>query len=156
MKTLRAADFATSAFLILMGVVIVIAAQRIPITAVERMDPHLLPNIVGGMLVVGGLGIAFNAWRYQGEPKMLRWPNREGQKRLLITTLALVVYLAAAEPLGFALSTLVYTTFLVWYLGRYKIWFVLLTGVATGAIVQFVFIDLLGLSFPLGVLELFL
>jgi hypothetical protein len=53
-------------------------------------------------------------------------------------------------PLGLPLSTFLYISFLVWYLGRYHILYALLIGFLSGLISYLLFIYLLELSFPVG------
>jgi hypothetical protein len=67
--------------------------------------------------------------------------------------MALVGYAALIEPLGFPLITTLFVTALAWYLGDYRPWAMLLLGAASGVIVYYVFMEFLGLNFPLGLLE---
>jgi hypothetical protein len=76
-----------------------------------------------------------------------------GVRRLLTTAGALLAYAGAIEPAGFPLATAAFVAFQVWYLGRYPVWLTLAGGALSGAMVYYVFMQLLELTFPLGLLE---
>lgn len=154
MRTLRSADLATGISLSALAIITLLASTQIAGTAGERLHPRTLPVILGWMILAGGILLAWNGWRYRGEPKPVGWPDREGVSRVLITLASLVVYLATLESLGFPLSSLLFISFLVWYLGRYRPWIAILCGLASAAAILFLFIMFLGLTFPLGLLEL--
>lgn len=154
MRTLRQADLTVGAFLALLGAGTVVAATGIKGVAGETLDPRTLPTIVGWALVALGLGIVSIGWRYKGEPKFISWPDRKGLSKLGVSSVALVAYLATLDSLGFPLSTGIFVAVLTWYLGRYRLWTSALGGLITGLAVYFVFMELLGLNFPMGILEL--
>ena len=154
MRTLKQADIFTGAFLAILGAATVVASTGIKGVAGETLDPRTLPTIVGWALVALGLGIVSIGARYQGEAKYISWPTKQGVLRIAINIVALIVYFSALEPLGFPISTGIYSAILFWYLGRYRVWIAALGGLATGAVIYFVFMELLGLNFPLGLLEL--
>jgi putative tricarboxylic transport membrane protein len=56
------------------------------------------------------------------------------------------------DPLGLPLSTFLYLTFATWYLNRSRWLTALVIGLITAAVSYYVFIRLLGLSFPAGFL----
>ena len=155
MRTFKAADLATGVFLILLGIVALAAATQIQGQAGERLSPATMPILVGFMILAAGLGQTVIAWRYKGEEKPIAWPDRPGRRRVLIMIGIMIVYMALLEPLGFPLATLIYITAGTWFLGRYRWWVAPLCGVLSALTVLFVFNDFLGLSFPLGPLELF-
>ncbi len=153
-RTLRAADLATGAFMTILGILTLVASFQIVGTAGERLHPRTLPVIIGWMIVAAGIGLLVSGWRYRGEPRIIDWPDPQGKRRVLTMILFMIVYMALLEPLGFPLATLVFITAGTWHLGRYRWWVAPLTGVLSALTVLFVFIDFLGLSFPLGLLEL--
>ncbi len=154
MKTLRQADLTVGAFLAILGIGTVIAATGIKGVAGETLDPRTLPTIVGWSLVALGLGIVTIGFRYNGDPIYLSWPSRAGVQRIVVTAFIFVLYLAALEPIGFAISTGAFVAVHIWYLGRYKWWQPVLGGIATGVVIDVVFTGILGLNLPLGLLEL--
>lgn len=154
MKTLRQADITVGIFLALLGAATAIAATGIKGVAGETLDPRTLPTIIGWVLVALGLGIVSIGWRYVGEPKLIAWPSRSGRNRLIATGIFFVVYLALLDNLGFPLGSALFVASLTWYLGRYRVWLCLLGGLLTGLVIYFAFMELLGLNFPMGILDL--
>jgi putative tricarboxylic transport membrane protein len=152
-RTLRSADLATGIFMIVLAILTLMASFQIEGTAGERVHPRTLPVILGWMVLAGGVALFVNAWRYQGQPKAIDWPDAQGGRRVLITIALMVVYLALLEPLGFPVATLLFITAGTWFLGRYRWWVGPLCGLVSALVVLFVFMDFLELSLPLGLLE---
>jgi len=105
---------------------------------------------VGVIILVCGALLAVRSWRLRGEDPAIKWPDRRGVIRVLITLVSVGAYLALMDPLGLPLSTFLYVSFTVWYLGKYRLWYPLLIGFLSGVISYLVFIYLLELSFPAG------
>ena len=153
MRTLKSADLTTGGLLACLGAATLVASRSIKGMAGESLDPRTLPSLVGWSLLFIGLGIVLSAFRYQGEPIVVKWPDRAGCRRIGAGFVLLVFYLALMEPLGFPITTALFVGALSWYLGRYRIWVSGLLGLATALVVHFVFIEFLGLGFPLGPIE---
>ncbi len=153
-RTLRAADLAAGGFLAVLGILTLIASFQIAGTAGERLHPRTLPVILGWMILAAGVALFVNGWRYRGEEKVIDWPDAKGKRRVLISILCMIVYMALLEPLGFPLATLLFIALLTRYLGHYRVWAAALCGLGSALVVLLLFIDFLGLSFPLGLLEL--
>ncbi len=153
-KTLRAADLAAGVFLTFLSLLILVAAFQIAGIEGDRLHPRTLPVILGWMLLVGAVALAINGFRHKGEPTPVEWPERSDARRVLVTLVAIVAYMATLDFLGFPLSTVVFVSLMSWYLGRYRWWASALIGMASGSTVLIVFNGFLGLSFPLGLLEL--
>lgn len=155
MRTLKSADLATGTMLGLLGLATLLASRGIKGMAGQSLDPRTLPSLVGwGLLVIGG-GIVLLATRYRGDPVPVQWPDRQGLRRIAVAFVSLVLYMGVMDSLGFPITTTFFVAGLSWYLGRYRVWASLLLGLVTGLLVHFVFIEFLGLGFPLGLLELF-
>lgn len=152
MKTQRSADIASGCFLILLGIVVLIAASQIRGGMEERLPPRTLPYTVGATILVCGALLALKARRFAGEEIPIKWPGREETIRIAVSLLAVVVFIAAMTPLGFPLSSGLYVAFSIWYLKRSGVLTPLVSGIVTGALSYFVFIRLLELSLPLGTL----
>ena len=106
----------------------------------RRLPPRTLPYTVGVIILISGALLAIRSWRFHGEDPVIKWPDRRGTIRVLITLVSLGVYLALMDPLGLPLSTFLYVSFTVWYLGKYRLWYTLLIGVLSGGISYLVFI----------------
>jgi len=153
MRTLRSADLATGVLIAVVGVVTLVASRGIKAMAGESLDPRTLPSLVGWGMVLIGAGIAHTGWRYRGEPVPVHWPDRAGVRRLAVTAVALLAYVGLIEPAGFPLATATFVAALCAYLGGYRPWLTVLGGIATGIMVYYVFMEFLGLTFPLGLIE---
>ncbi len=150
LKTQRSGDIAGGYFLVFLGLVTLFAASKITGGMEERLPPRTLPYIVGFIILICGALLAIRSWRFHGEDPAIKWPDRRGTIRVIITLVSIGVYLALMDPLGLPLSTFLYVSFTVWYLGKYRLWYPLLIGFLSGAISYAVFIYLLELSFPVG------
>jgi putative tricarboxylic transport membrane protein len=150
MKSQRFGDMASGVFLVILGLVVVVAAFQIKGAPDVRMQPRTLPLILGCIVGLAGAAMAFRAWRYRGPVRTVSWPDRTGLRRVLITLAALAVFLFLMEPVGMPLGSSLLVSFLVWYLGDYRPISAGLLGLATGGMIYVVFIRLLQLSFPIG------
>jgi putative tricarboxylic transport membrane protein len=149
-KTQRSADFASGCFLILLGLLVLVAASQIRGGMEERLPPRTLPYTVGVTILVGGALLALKSWRFAGEDVPLKWPDRGAMIRITVCLLAVVVFVLVMTPIGFPLSSGLYITFSIWYLKRSAIWTALMSGVVTGVLSYYVFGKLLELSLPMG------
>ena len=76
----------------------------------------------------------------------------EGKTIILVNLIFLAFYIVLINPLGLPLSTFLYVTFSIWYLKRSKWVTAIVIGLIFGIVSYYVFIRLLGLSFPEGFL----
>ena len=150
MKKQTSADIAGGCFLAVLGLVTLFAASMIKGGMEERLPPRTLPYVVGSIILISGVILAIKSLRFKGEDLTIHWPDRQGIVRILVTLISLIVYIALMTPLGLPLSTFLYVTFSVWYLGRYRILYAFLIGFVSGAVSWLLFIYLLELSFPVG------
>lgn len=153
MRTLRTADLVTGALAIGVGLVTLMASRSIKAMAGESLDPRTLPAMVAWAMILAGAGIVYSGWRYRGAPVPVHWPDSHGSRRLAVTAVLLLFYVALIEPVGFPIVTAAFVAAHSWYLGRYRIWIAILGGLATGLVAYYVFMQLLELTFPLGLIE---
>ena len=150
MKTQRSADIAGGSFIALLGLATLIAGTQITGELEERLPPRTLPYVVGSILLICGAILALRSWRFRGIDPAIKWPDRRGAIRIVVSIVSLSLYLASMDLLGLPLSTFLYVSFSVWYLGKYRPWYPLLIGFLSGVTAYVVFIYLLELSFPIG------
>lgn len=150
MKTQRSADIAAGCFLSILGLIVVFAATGIKGGMDERLPPRTLPYVLGCTMIGAGAILAFKTWRLRGKETFINWPDRAGAVRVLVTLASLAIYIALIELLGLPIDTLLFVSFLVWYLGRYRIIYSAMIGLVSAAVVYFLFIFFLELSFPVG------
>jgi putative tricarboxylic transport membrane protein len=149
-KTQRSADIAAGCFLCILGLVVVFAATGIKGGMDERLPPRTLPYVLGGTMIGAGAWLAFKTWRLRGKETLIHWPDRAGARRVFITLVSLAIYISLISVLGLPIVTLLFISFLVWYLGRYRIITSAIIGLVSAAVVYFLFILFLELSFPVG------
>jgi hypothetical protein len=154
MKTQRSADIASGLFLVFFGLVVLYAATSITGGMEERLPPRTLPYFLGATVLLAGLLLAIRSWRFQGKDPAIKWPDRKGSIRVLVTFVSLILYAYLINLLGMPLATAMFVAFLVWYLwlGRHRVLYALLTGVISGVVVFYLFMQFLELSFPAGIL----
>ena len=156
MRTQRTADIASGCFLACLGLVVLLAATKITGGMEERLPPRTLPYFLGATLLVSSIILVFKSRGFRGENPDIKWPDRKGMVQVIVTIVSLAVYVALIDPIGMPVATTLFVAFLVWYLwhGRRRIVYAVVTGVASGAVVMYLFMRFLELNFPMGILEL--
>ncbi|MHC1727111.1 MAG: tripartite tricarboxylate transporter TctB family protein [Syntrophobacteraceae bacterium] len=152
MKTQRNADVVSGLFLVVLGILVIIAASQIRGGMEERLPPRTLPYTVGAMILIGGGILALKSWKFGKEGLPISWPDRLATIRIAVFLMAAVAFILLITPLGFSLSSALYIIFSIWYLKRSAIWTALIVGVSAGLLSYYVFGELLGLSLPMGTL----
>jgi putative tricarboxylic transport membrane protein len=151
-KTQRAADIVVGCGIALFGVFILTASMFITGGAAHRLPPRTFPMVVGTLLLLCGSGLALKSWTIRGADLDIHWPDGEGIRTILVTLASLACYIALMNPLGLPLATFFYIGFSIWYLKRSKWLMAIVISLITAAISYYLFIRLLGLSFPAGFL----
>jgi putative tricarboxylic transport membrane protein len=149
MTTQRSADIISGIFLALVGALVMVAALDIQTTFGERLPPRTLPLTLGLITLFTGALLSIRSYRHPEITLTVDWPDKEGWIRLIVTFASLAVYLVLMEFLGVPIATLVFSTFLIWYLDR-KFLRSLVVGVITAVVIEVVFVRILQLSFPAG------
>ena len=152
MKTQRVADIVVGCGVAVFGVFILCASMFITGGAAHRLPPRTFPMTVGFLLFICGVALAIKNWSLRGADLAINWPDREGTRTNVVTLVSLGFYIALIEPLGLPLATFVYLGFSIWYLNRSKWLLAIVISLITAIISHYLFIRLLGLSFPAGFL----
>jgi hypothetical protein len=152
MRTQRSADKSSGISLAVLGVVVIVASYGITSPIADRLPPHTLPLVLGWTTLATGVLLALRAWRSRSEGAVVDWPDREGTIRVIVNLVSLAAFIALILPLGMPLATWAYVTFAIWYLDR-RIIRAGIIGFVSGAVVFYVFVRFLELSFPLGPLQ---
>ncbi len=152
MKTQRVADIVVGCGVALFGVFILCASMFITGGAAHRLPPRTFPMVVGSLVFFCGISLAIKNWSLRGVDLAINWPDREGVRTNVVTLVSLGFYIALMDPLGLPLATFLYLAFSIWYLKRSKWLMAIVISVITAVISYYLFIRLLGLSFPEGFL----
>ncbi len=151
-RTLRAADLAVSAVLILSGVAALVSVRQMRVGFVAEFQPRLFPAVIGLLLIVVGALAAVTAWR--SPPRVLaEWPAPDRAKRIAVILVSVAAYVAVINLVGMPLATFMVVSFEVWYLGSYRWYVPIAVGLCAAAILYFVFMVGLGLTFPASPFE---
>lgn len=152
MKTTKSADITSGCLAVVLGAVVLYAATGITGGMEERLPPRTLPYILGAAILMAGMLLVIRSWRFRGENPPIKWPDRTGAIRVVVILASLAVYIILIDILGMPISTFLYVSFTVWYLwiGRHGMLFAVTTGFLSAAVVMYLFIQFLELSFPLG------
>jgi putative tricarboxylic transport membrane protein len=151
-KTQRVADMVVGCGIALFGVFVLCASMFITGGAAHRLPPRTFPMVVGFLLFFCGIGLAIKNWSLRGADLAIPWPDKEGVRTILVTLVSLACYIALMDPLGLPLASFLYIAFSIWYLKRSKWLMALVISLITAVISYYLFIRLLGLSFPAGFL----
>jgi putative tricarboxylic transport membrane protein len=149
-KTQRMADIVVGCLIALFGAFILYQSMLITGGAAHRLPPRTFPMIVGFLLFFCGLALAIKSWSLHEVDLDIPWPDREGVRTILVILISLGCYVALVNPLGMPLATFLYVTFSIWYLKKSKWLMAFVIGLISAIILYFLFIRLLGLSFPAG------
>jgi putative tricarboxylic transport membrane protein len=151
-KTQRVADIVVGCLVALFGIFIIYASSFITGGAAHKLPPDTFPKVVGILLLLCGGGLALKSWTIKGVDFAIPWPDREGVRTILVTLFSLGCYIVLLNPLGFPIATFLYLFFSIWYLKKSKWLLALVISLITAGLSYYLFIRLLGLSFPTGVL----
>lgn len=152
LKTLRGGDTASGIFLMLVGAITLAASMTIAEGAGGRLHPRTLPLTVGALLIIGGAWLIFYARMPQYRDKSVDWPDRAGWRRWGVALVMMSLYAALMQPLGFVLTTFIFVVAFIWYFGNFKPWVAFAWGFGTVAFIYLLFIRLLQMEFPAGIL----
>ncbi|MHB8910745.1 MAG: tripartite tricarboxylate transporter TctB family protein [Syntrophales bacterium] len=150
MKTQRAADIVLGCLFALLGIFVIYSSMLITGGGPHRLSPQTFPRIVGILLLLCGAGLALKARSIRGTDLPVAWPDRQGSWTILVTLVSLVIYIAVMDWLGLPLASFLYLFFSIVYLKPSKWLLALVISVITAVISYYLFINLLGLSFPTG------
>jgi putative tricarboxylic transport membrane protein len=151
-RTLRAADLAVSAVLVVCGAAALVSVRQMRVGFVAEFQPRLFPTVIGLLLIVVGALAAVTAWR--SPPRALaEWPTPDRAKRIAVILVSVAAYVAVIDLLGMPLATFMVISFEVWYLGTYRWYVPIAVGLCSTAVLYFVFMVGLGLTFPAGPFE---
>lgn len=152
--TMQKADLWIGSLIALLGAVTVYASLKIQVGAGGLLHPRTFPLVIGVLLTLLGLVMSFSAWRRMNNGnKEVNWPGRSGVRSLLITSVSMIFYVSSLEFIGMPLSSLIFVTFLVWYLSGSRLRRGLVAGVIT-AVLVYLFICGLDVPLPLGPLPM--
>jgi putative tricarboxylic transport membrane protein len=146
-------EAAVAVILILCGLGYFLAATQYPIGEQDNPGPGLMPRLLGIAFVLLSASLLVTNWlgRRSGPP--LSPPHRGESLKLktpLQVTVILIFYVAALQPLGFALSTFLAIFFTTRFMGLEEWRKPVLLSLGTVALAHLLFVLLLDVPLPVG------
>ncbi|KXL53449.1 tripartite tricarboxylate transporter TctB family protein [Anaerotignum neopropionicum] len=138
---------------IVLGLYIIIVTMGYPKAAVYGTGvpgPGMWPGIIAGCLVVVSMVLLIKSIRMPKEVAEKVSERMNGSKRVLITMIGLVAYVALLNILGFIISTVVMLFAFIQWFSRGKIWESMLISVVTTLFIYCVFRFLLNVPVNFG------
>jgi hypothetical protein len=152
LETKRSGNIASGFFLALLGLLTLWASASIDEGAGGHLHPRAFPMLLGALLLAGGGGLAVSA-AAQAPGKPIDWPDARGWKLWLIALGSLVLFVALARPLGFLVCSFVFVAGFIRYFGRYRLPVALAWAMGVAVFIYVVFVRLLDLTLPMGLLD---
>jgi putative tricarboxylic transport membrane protein len=134
------------------GIFFAVYSRSVDIGTMEEPGPGFLPLWAGILLAVMSailLGKTFFRKFEKGEPF---FPERDSWKRVGMVVASLILYNLLLKPLGFILVTFLFVAFLVRFIFPQSWLRTSVTAALATAGAQFVFVTLLEINFPKGLL----
>jgi hypothetical protein len=138
-------------FIFVLSVLIALGSIPLKIGTLANPGPGFFPFVAGALLGIISLSslieqvLFATTKREQGS-----WPAKDGMKRLIQTSIGLILYIALLEKAGFILVTFFLLTFLFWRVG-YQRWYISWAGGVLFTLFFFLlFRILLKVPFPKG------
>ncbi len=152
---MKKADLSAGIISLLLGLFALWEASKMPSDQIMKIGPNFFPNILAGFLIFFSLLLIIKALKGQSQGSVAPFNFAHlGVRRGLITLVAGIVFCVVLEPLGFAFSTILFLSLMMYVIGKRN--YLLIAGVPP--LITFgiwlVFEKILHLTLPLGVLEL--
>ena len=99
-----------------LAIIICIGSLRLSLGSFQNPGPGFFPFIAGLVLGVLAAVVYFQARRAASSTKETKgslWTNPGGVKKVVLTTIALLVYAVSMNYLGFLISTFIFFIFLI-------------------------------------------
>jgi putative tricarboxylic transport membrane protein len=135
-----------------LGLITILAARGIAGIAADNLHPRTMPLALGWTVLLCGIALSLNALSFRGPDLPLEWPGRYGAFQVLATLGSVAAYVLLIDPLGLPLATFVFVSFLIRFIGKYRVVRSVAIGAAAATATFIIFIRLLELPISTGVL----
>ncbi len=144
----RRGEAAIAAALLALGLYVVWASSEMPAGSISLPGPGFFPTALGVLLVISALGIMAGAGGGDGASQPVIWARRE----FAVTMAALVLAAVAFQPLGAIPTLALFLAMMIRTLARVPWWRAVLAGVIGAGAGRIVFVDLLDVRLPAGLM----
>nr|WP_321295786.1 tripartite tricarboxylate transporter TctB family protein [uncultured Sphaerochaeta sp.] len=138
-----------SSAMIALGLYVILTARTFPEGTGGVLGPGFFPILLGILLI--GLS-ALQLFNTRKEKAVATAFLTESTKRVLFACLIIIGYMAAIAILGFLISTPLFLFGIMWFFSVRKWSTLLISSIATTAVLYFVFLKFLSVSLPAGIL----
>lgn len=151
---MKRVDLVVAILFFLLGAWVLWQATMLPTFSVFGPGPEFMPNVAGGLMVGISAMLFANSWRNPPQLPADFVPDRTGLFRIAVMIVAIFLYTALLEAVGYLVLTFSYATLMLFALARYR-WYVNL-GLALAITVAFyyVFVTVLQVPVPKGIFSL--
>jgi putative tricarboxylic transport membrane protein len=145
-------DLIGGLFFLVVGIFFAVYSNSVDIGTMEEPGPGFLP-LWGGVLL-GSMSFLFLGKTFfrkfeEGEPF---FPEHDSWKRVCMIVVSLIVYNLLLQPLGFIVVTFLFVAFLMRCIFPQPWFRTVVTAVLSTAGAQLMFVNLLEIQFPKGLL----
>lgn len=148
---MKRADLIISVVFFVMGIWVLWQATMLPQFSVFGPGPEFMPNVLGILLIVLSAVCFVTSWR--GSPATAKdlVPDRAGLYRIAVMIIALFLYVALLDSVGYLPLTFAYAAFMLLALTKYR-WYVNLgIAVIITGLFYWSFVIALGVPVPQGI-----
>lgn len=138
-----------SSAMIALGLYVILTARTFPEGTGGVLGPGFFPILLGILLI--GLS-ALQLFNTRKEKAVATAFLTESTKRVLFACLIIIGYMAGIAILGFLISTPLFLFGIMWFFSVRKWSTLLVSSMATTAVLYFVFLKFLSVSLPAGIL----
>lgn len=133
-----------------MGIWVLWQASMLPHFTVFGPGPEFMPNVLGILLMILSAILFVSSLRKASEAGERLMPSREAINRIVTIIVALLVYIYLTDILGYLVTTLAYSLFMLFAMGRFR-WYVnVAVAVAITYVFYWSFVIMLGVPAPEG------
>jgi putative tricarboxylic transport membrane protein len=148
---MRKGQIGSSIFLLFIGIFFFIEAQKFPIGRLTRPGPGFLPFWLGISMMIVSLALVIRSILKKDDslPHENLWKGLKWHK-IILTTIALLLYALVLESIGFSISTFVLIFFLFCVIGEMSWWGGAIGSILTSFLTYALFRQWLEVQLPKG------
>ena len=148
MDLLRTKDFYSGVALATFGFFVTLAASRFDYLSEDGPGPGFLPLWLGLAICALAVSLIVNAQRHPAPRAHSRRQSWSAETRALSSWLALMVAIFLSSIVGFAVSLMLLTVFIIGCMERRSLSRAIVVGLGLGIGFHIIFVVVLGLSLP--------
>jgi putative tricarboxylic transport membrane protein len=126
---MRVSDSIIGFVMIIFGLAVIIHTQGFPAQADGHPGPEFFPNVLAGLFMIAGLGLAIGSIRRGEKIIMVQAPGlgTAAVVNILFVLGTIVVYILVSDYLGFLVTSLILMGFLMKWLGVTWKWTIIMS-----------------------------